>query len=82
MEDNKGAAEVVDRKEGFYWVKFNGVDMVAYYKRVNEWYMINAAYSFREHDFSEIDERQIKRNCDCGRELNVQYYCNICDNDE
>jgi hypothetical protein len=62
MEDNKGAAEVVDRKEGYYWVKRNGVFEIAKWDIGSWWGLINDDASYFDNDFSEIDERQICRS--------------------
>jgi len=73
---------MVDRKEGYYWVRLKKEDDYS----IAEWY--GSYWTILRSDECifwkpfEIDEVQIIRNCSCGRELSVQYYCNICDNDE
>lgn len=63
MEKNKGAAELVDRKEGYYWVRMYDNFVVAKYNPVTEgWYIINGDKHYSDSDFKEIDERQICRS--------------------
>jgi hypothetical protein len=89
--DNKiiSSAEMVDRKEGYYWVKYNNESEIAYWEASQHWTRIGSGSCWRDVDFEEIDERQICRSenaanicADCGREAHIKVYCNICDNDE
>ena len=55
------------RKSGFYWVKAfywyeNPEWIIAKYMESNDgWFVANYSGYFCDSDFSEIDERQIKR---------------------
>lgn len=68
MEKNKSAAEVVDRKEGYYWVKVNDDSdwTVARWNGNNGmfkwWTMICSDWTFNDRELFEIDERQICRS--------------------
>jgi len=65
MEENKGFAEVVERKDGYYWVKFNGTWHIAYYfiEFGDDWWSFPLiADIVKDEYFSEIDERQICRS--------------------
>lgn len=67
MEDNKSAAEVVDRKEGYYWVRTWDKWTIAEYHFINGsgyWIEFNGAEGSwsDDNDFFEIDERQICRS--------------------
>lgn len=61
MGDSKGSAEVVDRKEGFYWVRFNGYFIVAEWQS-GQWWTIESEDAFMDEHFEEIDERRICRS--------------------
>lgn len=65
MAENKGAAEVVDRKEGYYWVKRNGAWHIGYYfiELGDDWWSFPLISDIvKDEYFSEIDERQICRS--------------------
>jgi len=68
MEDNKSAAEVVDRKEGYYWIKVNSdseweIAMWNGEGRLFRWFtFIGTECSYTEREVFEIDERQICRS--------------------
>lgn len=65
MEENKGAAEMVDRKEGYYWVKFGSTWHIAYYfiEFGDDWWSFPLiADIVKDEYFNEIDERQICRS--------------------
>ena len=62
MENNKGAAEVVDRKEGYYWVRLKeGYWIIAEWES-EQWWTIVSDDVFLDKHFEEIDERQICRS--------------------
>ena len=61
MEDNKGAAEVVDRKEGYYWVKFDGDWYIGKWD-MQKWFLSEWSNPVGSNWFTEIDERQICRS--------------------
>jgi hypothetical protein len=66
MEDDKGAAEMVDRKEGYYWVRYKSgsewtpAKWLGVGKAWNWWVLNGEAYY--DSDLHEIDERQICRS--------------------
>ncbi len=65
MGENKGAAEVVDRKEGYYWVKYRGQFIVVEYIigiTENWWKIMDSENYYLDENFEEIDERQICRS--------------------
>jgi len=50
------------REEGYYWVKLDGDFIIGYYsKRFNDWEIVGNKRFMGETRFSEIDEKQIKR---------------------
>lgn len=70
MEDkDKGSAEVVDRKEGYYWVKIGNDWTIGEYhisgSGHNKWWSLftdeTGCWS-NNNDFNEIDERRICRS--------------------
>jgi hypothetical protein len=63
MENNKSAAEMVDRKEGYYWVSFSGEKwIIAEWGGERYWWIFGNEEPFCDIDFEEIDERQICRS--------------------
>lgn len=65
MENNKGAAEMVDRKEGYYWVKetkHSDFEIARWWTKEGNWTMNYSEWERYDEDFSEIDERQICRS--------------------
>lgn len=61
MGNNKGAAEMVDRKEGYYWVSFGRVFEIASWYN-SSWWLFGYIEGLKDSDFKEIDERQICRS--------------------
>lgn len=61
MEDNKCSAEVVDRKEGYYWVMYGSDWIICRYLN-GKWYDCGYEGEMEDYDFNEIDERQICRS--------------------
>lgn len=61
MEDNNGTAEVVDRKEGYYWVRYGSNWEVARFIG-GYWFTIGGVNRMESYDFNEIDERRICRS--------------------
>lgn len=69
MKNTKGAAEVVDRKEGYYWVKFEGewvvakyIRFISYRKLIEWWALPEEDGKIFSSEIQEIDERQICRS--------------------
>lgn len=68
MKENKGAAEVAERKEGYYWVKINedGEWVIGYwiggYVNNSYWVSPSGRGKFYDRELFEIDERQICRS--------------------
>ena len=53
----------MDRQEGYYWVKFRGVFIIAYYNIniPNPWNIIGYTSFFKDSDFEHINEVRIKK---------------------
>ena len=64
MEENKGAAEVVERKEGYYWVNIfeDYFEVMKWNYKQKLWERIGIEDTYDDSDFKEIDERQICRS--------------------
>lgn len=62
MEDNKGSAEVVDRKEGFYWCKYQDGPFVVCEWWQGAWLIPGSDENYDDIWFQEIDERQVCRS--------------------
>ncbi len=64
MEDNKGAAEVVDRKQGYYWVNIwnDYFEVMKWVSKEKHWERIGIEDIYDDSDFKWIDERQICRS--------------------
>ena len=68
MEENKGAAEVAERKEGYYWVRVNNDSDWEVAKWNGDrgmfrwWTMIGSDWNLFDKELFEIDERQICRS--------------------
>lgn len=61
MEKDKVTAELVDRKDGYYWVKYSGSFIIAEYFN-GYWFTFGDEDVINDSDFEEIDERQICRS--------------------
>jgi hypothetical protein len=66
MEDkDKGSAEMVDRKEGYYWVRYTKseeFEAAKWWPKEGNWTRNNYEWEFWDEDLYEIDERQICRS--------------------
>lgn len=48
------------REEGYYWVKYGGLWIVAQWQLSNRlWWVCGYEYSVSETDFEEIDEKRL-----------------------
>jgi hypothetical protein len=65
MEENKGAAEMVDRKEGYYWIKLiwdDDYQVGRYWKIEDSWTVSYSLDEYSDEDLISIDEREICRS--------------------
>lgn len=65
MGENKCTAEMVDRKEGYYWVSFGskkGFEIAKWWSKERSWTINNEQIELDDSDFKEIDEKQICRS--------------------
>lgn len=60
-DKDKSTAEVVDRKEGYYWIKFDGEWFIGNWS-MQKWFLAEWSDPVTSDWFQEIDERQICRS--------------------